>query len=189
MSPPFQPPDDPLTAAVRELVGAARDRALDPNSRDQLNDAADALRWVGIAIALVIVAFLAFSGRAPSPAHVGLFGLLLVHYFLLVVGFGLASSVLFLRYRDLNQVWDLAIQAGFFVAPIIYPLDILPERYHWYLYLWPPTLFIQLARLALVKGEAPTLRAYGLLFAATALALAVGVLVYRRHAPRAAENL
>jgi len=138
---------------------------------------------------VVIVAFLAASGRAPAPAHLALFGLLLVHYFLLVVGFGLASSVLFLRYRDLNQVWDLAIQAGFFVAPIVYPLDILPEKYHWYLYLWPPTLFIQLARLALVQGEAPTLRAYGLLFAATALALGVGVLVYRRHAPRAAENL
>src|SRR6188474_645528 len=45
---------------------------------------------------VVIVAFLALAGRAPSPAHVALFGLLLVHYFLLVVGFGLASSVLFL---------------------------------------------------------------------------------------------
>ena len=31
MTPPF-PPDDPLTAAVRELVSAARDRALDPIS-------------------------------------------------------------------------------------------------------------------------------------------------------------
>jgi hypothetical protein len=42
MSSPF-PPDDPLTAAVRELVGAARDRALDPNSRDQLADAVERL--------------------------------------------------------------------------------------------------------------------------------------------------
>ena len=31
--------DDPLTAAVRELVSVARDRALDPASRDQLADA------------------------------------------------------------------------------------------------------------------------------------------------------
>ena len=39
---PF-PPDDPLTAAVRELVSAARDRALDPAPRDQLADAVDRL--------------------------------------------------------------------------------------------------------------------------------------------------
>ena len=43
--------------------------------------------------------------------------------------------MLFLRYRDLNQVWDLMVQAGFFLAPIIYPLGILPEQFHIYLYL------------------------------------------------------
>ena len=31
----------------------------------------------------------------------------------IVVGFSLAASVLFLRYRDLNQVWELTLQAGF----------------------------------------------------------------------------
>jgi lipopolysaccharide transport system permease protein len=97
--------------------------------------------------------------------------------------------VLFLRYRDLNQVWEVATQAGFFVAPIIYPLDILPERFHWYLYLWPPTLFIQLSRMVLVKGEVPTLRAHVMLAAATALALAAGAAMYRRHAARNAEYL
>ena len=38
------------------------------------------------------------------------------------VGVSLAASVLFLRYRDLNQIWEVVIQAGFFIAPIIYPL-------------------------------------------------------------------
>ena len=49
---------------------------------------------------------------------------------LIVVGFSLATSVLFLRYRDLNQVWDMVTQAGFFLAPVIYPLGIIPERFH-----------------------------------------------------------
>ncbi len=39
MTRPPTPADDPLTAAVLDLVGAARDRALDPASRDQLADA------------------------------------------------------------------------------------------------------------------------------------------------------
>jgi homopolymeric O-antigen transport system permease protein len=138
---------------------------------------------------VVIVAFLAASGRAASPRHLALFVLYLVLYFVIIVGFGLAASVLFLRYRDLNQVWEVATHAGFFVAPIIYPLDILPERFHWYLYLWPPTLIIQLSRMVLVKGEVPTLRAHVFLAAAAAIALAAGIAVYRRHAPRAAENL
>ena len=60
--------------------------------------------------------------------------------------------MLFLRYRDLNQVWDVVLQAGFFLAPIIYPLEILPERFHFYLYLWPPTPVIEFSRAVLVRG-------------------------------------
>src|SRR2546427_656361 len=78
----------------------------------------------------------------------------------IVVGFSLSTSVLFLRYRDLNQVWDVAVQAGFFVAPIIYPLGIIPERFHIYLYLWPPTPVIEFSRAVLVTGAVPTATAH-----------------------------
>ena len=71
----------------------------------------------------------------------------------IVVGFSLASSVLFLRYRDLNQVWDVVAQAGFFLAPIIFPLSIIPERFHFYFYLWPPTPIIEFSRAVLVNGR------------------------------------
>lgn len=138
---------------------------------------------------VVIVLFLAGAGRAPSPVHFGLFLVYLLHYFAIVTGFSLGASVLFLRYRDLNQVWEVVSQAGFFVAPIIYPLDILPERVHWYLYLWPPTMVIQFARMVLVEGRIPSLRAHMMLTAVAAAALLIGIAIYRRHAPRAAEYL
>ena len=78
----------------------------------------------------------------------------------IVTGFSLAASVLFLRYRDLNQVWEVVVQAGFFLAPIIYPLEILPERFHFYLYIWPPTPVIEFSRAALVAGVMPTTTAH-----------------------------
>ena len=74
----------------------------------------------------------------------------------MIVGFSLGSSVLFLRYRDLNQVWDVVTQAGFFFAPIIFPLGIIPERFQFYLYLWPPTPIIEFSRSVLVDGRVPT---------------------------------
>ncbi len=89
----------------------------------------------------------------------------------MVVGFALGSSVLFLRYRDLNQVWDVVLQAGFFLAPIIYPLGILPERFHFYLYIWPPTPVIEFSRAALVTGVLPTLRGDAYLAARRALSV------------------
>jgi lipopolysaccharide transport system permease protein len=137
----------------------------------------------------VMVGFLAWSGHPPSLWAMALFLGYAAALLLIVVGFSLGASVLFLRYRDLNQVWDLMVQAGFFLAPIIYPLSILPERFHIYLYFWPPTSVIEFARAVLVTGAAPTLTAHLYLAAAVASSLSVGVFLYRRYGPRAAEYL
>ena len=138
---------------------------------------------------VAIVASLALLGRAPTPLALALYGLYVVLFAGIVVGFALATSVLFVRYRDLNQVWDVIAQAGLFVAPIIYPIGVLPERLHRFVYLWPPTPVIEFSRSVLIEGRVPTLRAHLLLAAATAASLAVGILVYRRLAPTTPEHL
>ncbi len=138
---------------------------------------------------VVIAVFLTWSGRPPGGAALVLFALYLVHLVALVAGFSLATSVLFLRYRDLNQVWEVVVQAGFFVAPIIYPLGVIPVRFHLLLYLWPPTPVIEFSRAVLVDGSVPTLRAHADLTLMAVAMLTVGVLVFRRFAPRAAEYL
>jgi lipopolysaccharide transport system permease protein len=138
---------------------------------------------------VVLVAFLAVTGRAPSAAAVGLYVIYQLHYFAIVAGFSLAASVLFMRYRDLNQVWEVVTHAGFFIAPIIYPIGILPERLHLYLYLWPPTPIILFSRSVLVDGRVPSAVAHGLLTLEAAAALCAGALVYRAKAPRVAEYL
>jgi len=137
----------------------------------------------------VLITFLTALGRPPSPIALAFLAFYLFHYFLIVVGLSLPMSVLLLRYRDLNQVWDVMIQAGFFVAPIVYPLSILPERLHKYLYIWPPTPIIQFSRSVLVGHVVPTLKAHLLLSAETAAILVIGILIFRRMAPRAAEYL
>jgi lipopolysaccharide transport system permease protein len=139
--------------------------------------------------ALMIVAFLTLTHRPPGAAAVALFLTYLGGLFLVVVGISFGSSVLFLRYRDLNQVWDVVVQAGFFVAPVIYPLGILPERLHPLIYCWAPTPFIQFSRAVLVDGVFPGARAHAALAAGTALILVAGLVVFRRLGPRSAEYL
>ena len=137
----------------------------------------------------IMFAFLTWAGHPPSPAAVLLVLAYCLALILIVVGFSLGTSVLFLRYRDLNQVWDVIVQAGFFVAPIIYPIGVLPERFHIYLYLWPPTPVIQFARGVLVGPSVPTVTAHLYLAAAVGASLAGGVWLYRKLGPRAAEYL
>src|SRR5262249_48401293 len=138
---------------------------------------------------VIIVVFLIGVGRAPSPLAVAWFLIYCGGLVTIVIGFSLASSALFLRYRDLNQFWDLMIQVGFFIAPIIYPIGILPERYHVYLYRWPRTPIIEFARAVLVRDVLPTWRGEALLAGAVVVSLVVGALIFRKLAPRAAEFL
>jgi len=139
--------------------------------------------------ALVVCVFLVVAGRPPSATAIGAFFGYLVALTLVVTGFSLATSVLFLRYRDLNQVWDMTIQAGFFVAPIIYPLGVIPERFHAWLFLWPPTPIMEFTRGALHNGVLPTSLGHGCLALMVAVVLTVGIVVHRQYAPRAAEYL
>ena len=138
---------------------------------------------------VVLILYLAVTGRPPSPAAVALYVLYQVQFFAIVAGFSLAASVLFMRYRDLNQVWEVVTQAGFFIAPIVYPLGILPERVHAYLYAWPPTPVILFSRSVLVDGRIPSLLAHALLLVETAVILGTGLLIYRARASRVAEDV
>src|SRR5262245_29890683 len=138
---------------------------------------------------IVIMAYLALAGHLPGATAIAVFFLYLLLYFLIVFGISLGTSVLLLRYHDLNQVWDVIIQAGFFVAPVVYPITILPEHLHFYLYAWPPTPVIQFSRELLVSGTVPTVRANIYLVGVTIVILTAGMLIFRRYAPRAAEYL
>lgn len=142
-----------------------------------------------VLFSVVLIGFLAITGRTPSVAAVALYASYQVEFFAIVTGFSLAASVLFMRYRDLNQVWEVITHAGFFIAPIIYPLGILPERVHVYLFAWPPTPIILFSRSVLIEGRVPSPLAHALLLVETLAILGAGALVYRWRAPRVAEQL
>jgi ABC-type polysaccharide/polyol phosphate export permease len=138
---------------------------------------------------LSILVYLAFTGRLPSAPEIGLYAFYIGSYTLLVIGLSLGTSVVFLRYRDLNQVWDVVTQAGFFLTPIIWPIGAIPERFHFFLYLWPPTPYVDFARQVLVAGTAPSVNATLYVLVETLLVFTAGVILFRARASRAAEHL
>ena len=135
----------------------------------------------------VFLTVLAVTGHGPSPMAFALMLVYGLHFVVMVVGISLALSVLFLVYRDLNEIWDLVTHAGFFFAPIIYPIDIMPERLHFWLYLWPPTPIIQFTREVLVNGNVPSLKAHLLLSGETAAVFLIGLAIFNRYRSRIAE--
>jgi ABC-type polysaccharide/polyol phosphate export permease len=58
-----------------------------------------------------------------------LFPLLLVMFFIFTLSVGIILSVLNVYARDLQQITAVAIQLLFFLSPILYPLDQVPEEW------------------------------------------------------------
>jgi ABC-type polysaccharide/polyol phosphate export permease len=136
-----------------------------------------------------VLIYLAASGSFPSPLRFGLFLFYVVQLWGIILGFSLAVSPLYLRYRDLNHIWDAVVQAGFFVAPILFTVQQLPAHIQPYLFLWPPTPVIVYSREVLIRGGIPSVGANLYLLAMTLLILGMGVLVFRRFSRGAAEQL
>jgi ABC-type polysaccharide/polyol phosphate export permease len=128
-------------------------------------------------------------GKAPSPLMVLLYLFYVLQLALIVLGMSFGLSVLFLRYRDLNQVWEVVTASGFFLTPVVFPLDVIPHRFQFWLHAWPPTPVIQFSRSALIGGVAPSLTAHAMLAGMTALIFCTGWLLFRSRAPTVAERL
>ncbi len=84
----------------------------------------------------------------------------LVIFEIFILGFGLALylSAAFVKYRDISYIWEIILQAGFYVTPILYPLTLITNvDYQKILLLNPMAQAIQDARYALVTHQAITM--------------------------------
>lgn len=74
----------------------------------------------------IIVAFVAWNRIVPRFDWIVIL-LLLAELYVFVLGIALILATLFVRFRDIGQVWELALQLMFYASPIIYPIGYLPE--------------------------------------------------------------
>jgi ABC-type polysaccharide/polyol phosphate export permease len=98
---------------------------------------------------VVFFIFFIFSG-----AHFHTDALLLVVYlaelYMLVVGVALLLCALYPKFRDIHHIWEVFVQLGFWATPIIYPISIVPAKYHTLIFLNPVARIIQGCRDALI---------------------------------------
>jgi len=107
----------------------------------------------------------------------------------LTVGLGFAAAAVNVFFRDTAQINGMLLQAWFYLTPIVYPLSLVPQRFHPILEINPLTGLVTLYREALLGGTLPPLRTLAPLIAAAAAALAIGVFIFRRLRPAFADEI
>jgi ABC-2 type transport system permease protein len=144
---------------------------------------------------VAVFIFAAVSGVYPDFSWLQLLPLV----FLLAVlasGVGMLLSVLFVRYRDVEPIWEVTTQILFYATPVLYVTTLVDPCCRQEYALQPLASIMVQMRHAVVDGTAPDLAAalghgYLILVPVTVIAgaFALGLWAFNREAPRIAEYL
>ena len=145
---------------------------------------------------LVVLAFMFFNKIDFLETSIW-FPLILLQIYILGLGLSLILATAFVKYRDVSYIWEVVLQAGFYVTPILYPLTLITNiTYQKLLLINPMAQAIQDARYVLVTHSTLTVGTvfkdvvYWTVPIGICLAfLLVGILYFRKEAKNFAEDL
>lgn len=158
----------------------------------------EALMNLGLNL-LPVLLFLVIAGGSISAGWLAL-PLILLLAIVFTAGCCMLLSALYVRYRDVQPIWDVVMQALFYATPILYSLSIVIDKVGLgaarAMLVSPLASAIQQARHAVISPQYDTpsqvFASNAALLLPVGLALAtfaVGLVVFVRAAPRVAEEL
>ena len=144
-----------------------------------------------VAVIIFVVAF-----GVPITWTWLLFPVIAALLFVFSLALSMLLSSLYPRFRDVGIIWSVAVTALFYATPVLYPLEIVPSQYIDLAMINPLAPIFEQARHWIIDPSAPgaVAAAGGWVHLIPAIAIYVGVcviavFVFRREAPRIAEEL
>lgn len=145
---------------------------------------------------LVVFVFMIFSNVEFMSTSIWL-PIILAEIYIFSLGLSFFLAAAFVKYRDMSYIWEVVLQAGFYVTPIIYPLSVITQKsFQQILLLNPLAQAIQDARNVLITKETITIaEVYGtsaarlITLGMVLLVFILGVFYFKRQAKHFAENL
>lgn len=152
---------------------------------------------INLLLNLVVIAIFMIISHVGITSTVAWLPLILIEVYILAFGLSLFLAAAYVKYRDINYIWEVILQAGFYATPILYPLSrITNVTLQKAIMLNPMAQAIQDARYSVVTHQ--TLTIYSLFhdswhimlpFLTVIIILVVGVTYFRSQAKYFAENI
>jgi lipopolysaccharide transport system permease protein len=141
--------------------------------------------------ALEFVVFIIFMVifRVLPGWTIAFFPVLFVCEFLIILGLSMALSALNVYFRDVQFIWRLIVQVGFFATPILYPITIFPEKIRWIVMLNPIAQIINMMRDCTLYRIAPEPLNLTYVALSSLVLLVLGYIIFDRLEPRFAEAI
>ncbi len=137
---------------------------------------------------IILVALMVYLGYPPEWTIIWVPVLFFIHFlFTLGIAFPLAALNLF--FHDVRFLVGVILTLWFYLTPVIYPVDIVPERYEIVFDLNPNALFINAYRRVVLEGVSPGTDRLLLGLGVALLTLLIGYYLFKRMEPRFADRI
>ncbi len=144
---------------------------------------------------IAVLVFAIISGVQPRLSWLQ-FPVLVLLLTLLAIGFAMLLSVLYVRFRDIQPIWDVVLQITFYASPVLYVSTLVDPCCQAEYTAQPLAAIMAEMRHAVIDSSAPDLAtALGgsvrvlIPIAAVLGSFALGLWVFNRESPRIAEHL
>jgi lipopolysaccharide transport system permease protein len=138
-------------------------------------------------LALVILLVMMLIYRIPFSATLLLLPLLLFIQITLMTGISLLVSASTVFYRDIRYIVPLALQLWFYLSPVIYPIEQIPQPYLSLYMLNPMASLIDSYRRITIMGQLPQWGYLAVAAFEALLILAAGYFYFKRAEPKFAD--
>ncbi len=157
--------------------------------REVLPTAAVLTKLVDLGFGLmVLVPLMIYLSYPPQWTIVWVPVLLAIH-FLFVMGIALPLAALNLFFHDVRFLVGVVLTLWFYLTPVIYPVDIVPEKYKIVFDLNPNALFINAYRRVVLEGGHPGTDRLLLGLGIATLTFLIGYYLFKRMEPRFADRI
>ncbi|HET7060337.1 MAG TPA: ABC transporter permease [Candidatus Saccharimonadales bacterium] len=152
---------------------------------------------INLFLNLIVIAIFMVVNHVDLMRTILWLPLILFEVYLFALGLSMFLSAAFVKFRDVNYIWEVMLQAGFYLTPILYPLSRIPSlTFQKLILLNPMAQTIQDARYATVTHETTTAHQifqggwYMFIpFMIVVIALVGGISYFRKESKYFAENI
>ena len=137
---------------------------------------------------VILFIFMVVLGFVP-PITIIFLPILLVILFSLSFGLSLPLSVLNVHYRDIRSIWTIVVQAAFFLTPIFYKLEFLPEQVQQVVQFSPLTQIVVMSHQVVLENQLPDPFWFSYLVFSVLAIFLVGLYIHKKFSVNLVEKL
>jgi ABC-type polysaccharide/polyol phosphate export permease len=137
---------------------------------------------------VILAAMMLYYGQAPEATSFW-FPLIFSIHLVFTLGLTFPLAALNLYFHDVRFLVGVALTLWFYMTPILYPIDTVPDKYIWIFDINPNAVFINAYRRVILYGEEPELSKMLIGAGVAIVTFVVGYYIFKKMEPGFADSI